>query len=320
MKKPAFYAFILILAFMSTCSAREIAENQDIQKEHTPGEWRVLDFRFHEEKQNLTWRARIARTNAEPSSPEFEVRLSYNSSLKSPSFHFQNAEKLAEYDFLLEGKKKINLPLIEKSYGWKRINVPAKTKDSLAFYPVFKLRTLTPFSTYADIQEEPLPSYAYVKMMREDFSSSKTGENTKNPGEFKIGPFKVYDLRKLKLQAILPLFPPGIEPDCRTEIYFRFGRPVEAYLDKGQTPPIPPLPENMTQDKVIIEVVRHVNISINPDTGEIRGLYDNELLDLYACAFDIIKNYPALQHIMDKKIQDKWGAKRYAFPALEEIK
>ena len=103
MKRSLLYTAIILLIFTSICYAGKTVKNS--QKEYAPCEWKVLDSHFHEDKQDITWISKFMHKDSSPSSPEFLVTLSYNSALKGPSSDFEHAEKLAEYDFLLQRKK-----------------------------------------------------------------------------------------------------------------------------------------------------------------------------------------------------------------------
>jgi len=214
-------------------------------------------------------------------------------------------------------KKRYKLSIIKKPYGVTRLNIPAKTGDTIWLYPKYKIRTLIPYCNRVKITEKPLPSYALVELMKEDFSINLYN-NKGSQGEFNIGPVQLNNMQTLNLKAYLPLFPPGLNPTSLTRIYFRTGRPIEKYLDKGELPTFPVLPDKITLNNIIPQIVKQINLSINPDTGQIQGVYDDELIDLYACAKETVSKYPSLLTIVRKKLDNKWNQKKWSFSSLEE--
>ncbi|MBN2521575.1 MAG: hypothetical protein JXB17_13770, partial [Bacteroidales bacterium] len=200
-----------------------------------------------------------------------------------------------------------NVPVtIEKiPYNETLIKIPAKDNDNLSLLLNYNLISYYPYIDKVKTDTIPLPSYSLVNL--KDYRSTKIEKAISNSnGEFKIGPFKISNVQEKYVEAILPFFPPGDQTRIKTKILHRYGRPIEACLDSGKFPPKISLPEKMSMEKVIPEVVKQINSAVNPDKGEFLSLNPELLLDLYASSFQIINESPDLKKILDEAVASKW--------------
>ncbi len=201
-----------------------------------------------------------------------------------------------------------------------QLRIPVSPTDSVVLVPSFEMDSQTPFYRSVRTSTRPLPSYAYVVLLRKDGSVREIARATAPPGTFTLGPASLRSYRKLRLEVSLPLQPPGDDVAVSYEVLLRTGRPVEVFLDRGELPPPPPLPEGFSEEQLVSEVVRHVATAVNPDDGSVGDLGGESLLDLLACAESHVNQYPELREICDEAVRERiaWEHSAFARPLRSE--
>lgn len=195
--------------------------------------------------------------------------------------------------------------------------VPARKNDTVTLIPEFRLREYTAFSNTVVIKQRPLPSFAFVKMEQRNGTLHEFGRPTAKAGEFKIGPVRVKNLRKMKLLAVYPLEPPGFRPGMKTELLFRTGRSIEAYLDRGVLPPMPSPSRELSPGQVVPLVLRTAGRAVNPDLGEIPGLSYSRLVDLYAIGYNSLNRQGELRELLEDALIKEIARKSWTYPRHE---
>ena len=205
--------------------------------------------------------------------------------------------KMVSCDIEINGNPE-PLGMNESSYSYPVLNIPAGIGDTIILFPKFEFTTTTPYNEKLEIKKTPVPSYAYVRLENLKGHFIARGKPADEAGIFETGPIIAKDLRKLRIHCYLPLFPPGDKPVATIIIQFRNGREIEEYLDKGMLPPPVPVSENIPVSRLVPEVIKQVNASINPDYGTITALSRSDLLDINAFAIKEIQKYPGLLNII----------------------
>ena len=212
----------------------------------------------------------------------------------------------------------VNKRLIKVDVSKNReLRISARLKDEITLLPVYGVREYTAYGTQVATRERPLPEYAFIKLSQTRNKKTFYGAATDKAGEFRLGPVKLGNLRRMNLLAAYPLEPPGEKPHLMSRLLFRSGRRVEVYLDRGMMPPAPPLPGNFSMNDVVSRVVQTARRSINPDFGEIQGLSDEHLVNLYAIGYKRILRHPELVDVLDTALIEEVSRKSWTYPRRE---
>lgn len=196
------------------------------------------------------------------------------------------------------GNRIVDVPLASSEAGGLVLRLPAKSEDTFTLLPAIHRQILTPYSRRVGIEVKPLPSYAYVKLERDDGTIRLFGTKTKRAGEFELGPTKVGNMQRLRLDAAHPFYARSSPPGMTALVLFRTGRPIERFLDEGTVPPFPPLPDGCKPADIIEVVLRQAQSAIDPDRGVVMGLAGDDRIALYAAGHDLLSGYSELRDIL----------------------
>ncbi len=176
-------------------------------------------------------------------------------------------------------------------------HLPARVGNTVILESTIIVNSRIPYYEQVKTTEKPLPSFSFIKLEHNTGRLLLYGTPSETDHQ-KIGPFRVTHLQRLILHAGYPFFPPGEKPSVTAKILFRFGRPIETYLDQKKMPPFPKIPKDLNIENLIYEVVRHVTSAINPDTATIPGLKTSELSYLKTFAAEEIRDFPELEKMI----------------------
>ncbi len=211
-------------------------------------------------------------------------------------------------------EKSIDMNLSRNSVGNAVLRLPAGIASRVTLRPDVYIREYTAYSNTVVIKQSPLPAYGVLKLTQPGTTLRQFGRPVEPPGTFEIGPLEVRAQRRLELLAFFPLEPPGEHPRLRVEILFRSGRPIEAYLDRGELPPLPPVPKNLSPKEVVGALVRMVSAAVHPDDGTIQGLGYRQLVDLYAIAFEPVQDRPELLGLLEQALLKDIARRSWTYP------
>ena len=211
-------------------------------------------------------------------------------------------------------EKTLELPIVRNSLGNLVLRLPAGPRSRIMLRPDVHIREFTAYSNTVVIKQRPLPSYGFLKLSQPGTSMRLFGRAVEPPGTFEVGPLQPTGLRRLELSAAFPLEPPGENPRLRAEILFRSGRPIEAFLDRGELPPLPTVPKYLSQRAVVPFLVKMAAAAVNPDSGSMHGVGYRQLVDLYAIAFEAIQENNDLLAIAEQALLKDIARRSWTYP------